>query len=141
MNLELSNLTEEQKKQIIELTKKFEQENEVDKLDYENDWVIAGMNKRVANSGNYMSKTAQDFFDLGLTAHTQEDAEKIRRRLLVEKELRDWAKKCKKPVRFDGEREQYYIEYVARYRDWETDRKSTRLNSSHSGESRMPSSA
>ena len=27
------------------------------------------------------------------------------------------------------------------YRDWETDRKSTHLNSSHSGESRMPSSA
>ena len=27
------------------------------------------------------------------------------------------------------------------YRDWETDRKSTRLNSRHSGESRMPSSA
>ena len=27
------------------------------------------------------------------------------------------------------------------YRDWETDRKSTRLNSSHSGESRMPSAA
>ena len=30
---------------------------------------------------------------------------------------------------------------VCCYRDWETDRKSTRLNSSHSGESRMPSSA
>ena len=30
---------------------------------------------------------------------------------------------------------------TAAYRDWETDRKSTRLNSSHSGESRMPSSA
>ena len=30
---------------------------------------------------------------------------------------------------------------VPEYRDWETDRKSTRLNSSHSGESRMPSSA
>ena len=29
----------------------------------------------------------------------------------------------------------------AEYRDWETDRKSTRLNSSHSGESRLPSSA
>ena len=27
------------------------------------------------------------------------------------------------------------------YRDWETDRKSTRLNSRHSGESRMPSPA
>ena len=33
-----------------------------------------------------------------------------------------------------------YIEGVA-YRDWETDRKSTRLNSSHSAKSRMPSSA
>ena len=32
-------------------------------------------------------------------------------------------------------------EPVVTYRDWETDRKSTRLNSSHSGESRMPSSA
>ena len=34
--------------------------------------------------------------------------------------------------------------YITRgyyYRDWETDRKSTRLNSSHSAKSRMPSSA
>ena len=31
--------------------------------------------------------------------------------------------------------------FLNTYRDWETDRKSTRLNSSHSGESRMPSSA
>ena len=30
---------------------------------------------------------------------------------------------------------------VAMYRDWETDRKSTRLNSSHRSLSRMPSSA
>ena len=30
---------------------------------------------------------------------------------------------------------------VSRYRDWETDRKSTRLNSSHRSVSRMPSSA
>ena len=31
--------------------------------------------------------------------------------------------------------------YKPPYRDWETDRKSTRLNSSHSAKSRMPSSA
>ena len=31
--------------------------------------------------------------------------------------------------------------FDAGYRDWETDRKSTRLNSSHSAKSRMPSSA
>ena len=30
---------------------------------------------------------------------------------------------------------------MTQYRDWETDRKSTRLNSSHSAKSRMPSSA
>ena len=35
----------------------------------------------------------------------------------------------------------YEINDIVDYRDWETDRKSTRLNSSHSGESRMPSSA
>ena len=39
-----------------------------------------------------------------------------------------------------------WIDYFAdegkvAYRDWETDRKSTRLNSSHSAKSRMPSSA
>ena len=32
-------------------------------------------------------------------------------------------------------------EVIGSYRDWETDRKSTRLNSSHSAKSRMPSSA
>ena len=31
--------------------------------------------------------------------------------------------------------------FIAAYRDWETDRKSTRLNSSHITRSRMPSSA
>ena len=34
-----------------------------------------------------------------------------------------------------------YLEMRTLYRDWETDRKSTRLNSSHSAKSRMPSSA
>ena len=33
------------------------------------------------------------------------------------------------------------VDKVEFYRDWETDRKSTRLNSSHSAKSRMPSSA
>ena len=34
-----------------------------------------------------------------------------------------------------------YIDLMGQYRDWETDRKSTRLNSSHLKLSRMPSSA
>ena len=43
----------------------------------------------------------------------------------------------------DGARseDEEYQKEIDAYRDWETDRKSTRLNSSHSGESRMPSSA
>ena len=45
-----------------------------------------------------------------------------------------------------SEAETHVAEYikantVPRYRDWETDRKSTRLNSSHEIPSRMPSSA
>ena len=44
-------------------------------------------------------------------------------------------------VRFDISVIQNSARYEVGYRDWETDRKSTRLNSSHSGESRMPSSA
>ena len=35
----------------------------------------------------------------------------------------------------------FFRDTFCSYRDWETDRKSTRLNSSHSAKSRMPSSA
>ena len=41
----------------------------------------------------------------------------------------------------DGIGYQDLIQEQTAYRDWETDRKSTRLNSSHSAKSRMPSSA
>jgi len=112
MNLELNNLTDEQKKQIIELAKKFEQENEVDKLNIETDYrVICG--EKPLNTTHGMSlKYAQDHFILGLTAHTKEEAEKIRRRLLVEKELRDWAKKCKEPVDLaNGMQKRWKIDY------------------------------
>ena len=36
---------------------------------------------------------------------------------------------------------EFAIKRLEKYRDWETDRKSTRLNSSHRSLSRMPSSA
>ena len=98
MNLELSNLTEEQKKQIIELAKKLEQENEIDKLDCEKDYSVVSYKGKVVEIMGASAEYVKDLFKLGLTAHTKEEAEKIRRRLLVEKELRDWAKKCKEPV-------------------------------------------
>ena len=112
MNLESSNLTEEQKKQIIELAKMFEQENEVDKLDYNNDWIAYNMSGGVEQTNCRGRSLSENLFDLGLTAHTKEEAEKIRRRLLVEKELRDWAKKCKDPVDIGNtDQEKYYVQY------------------------------
>ena len=44
-------------------------------------------------------------------------------------------------LRDDSNYMQWFITDSNSYRDWETDRKSTRLNSSHSAKSRMPSSA
>ena len=50
--------------------------------------------------------------------------------------LQGWEKLVKEGKALINQREQ-----TEAYRDWETDRKSTRLNSSHSAKSRMPSSA
>lgn len=111
MNLKLTNLTEEQKKQIIELAKKFEQENETDKLDYENDYSVVSYKGKVVETKGTSAEYVKDLFKLGLTAHTKEEAEKIRRRLLVEKELRDWAKKCKEPVNWESKQAKYCIGY------------------------------
>ena len=111
MNLELNNLTEEQKQQIIELAKKFEQENETDKLNKETDYCVVSNDGEVIKTNRVILEYAQECFNLGLTAHTIEEAEKIRRRLLVEKELRDWAKKCKEPVDWESGQRKYYVQY------------------------------
>ena len=47
---------------------------------------------------------------------------------------REWVIRLNEEIRNNPEKENFY-------RDWETDRKSTRLNSSHEIPSRMPSSA
>lgn len=112
MNLELNNLTDEQKKQIIDLAEKFKQENEIDKLDYNKDYVVLSTPGKVDNARVYSRAFTEEIFSLGLTAHTKEEAEKIRRRLLVEKELRDWAKKCKEPVDLaNGMQKRWKIDY------------------------------
>ena len=50
----------------------------------------------------------------------------------------EWYRKMLSVTTYKQLAEMYFD---ADYRDWETDRKSTRLNSSHSAKSRMPSSA
>ena len=61
--------------------------------------------------------------------------------------LRDWTQ-SEKIDELTIESERFFTRLIMKvddygcfYRDWETDRKSTRLNSSHSAKSRMPSSA
>ena len=67
----------------------------------------------------------------------------------LETQLKDIQDKQKadeeKRLKEQGDYKKLYEDLQAQlsngYRDWETDRKSTRLNSSHSAKSRMPSSA
>ena len=57
------------------------------------------------------------------------------------KPSRYWIKSMSSPNKWKDGDPRKGEKFFGSYRDWETDRKSTRLNSSHSGESRMPSSA
>ena len=64
---------------------------------------------------------------LGLNKKTDIISDEIKRLQALKKQAENRAEKM--------------VKYVSAYRDWETDRKSTRLNSSHRSLSRMPSSA
>ena len=59
---------------------------------------------------------------------------------LSEKRYQNYLK-LKKEERYIAGKTDEKIREEGKYRDWETDRKSTRLNSSHITRSRMPSSA
>ena len=78
--------------------------------------VYSGYAKFSRTSGTEMIKASADFADVKARFLIRYTTASIDRKMIV---------------RYDG----------MTYRDWETDRKSTRLNSSHSAKSRMPSSA
>ena len=80
-----------------------------------------GMGTEIKNEATVVVSAEQ-------TANAEVQTPKKRRGRGINNDLRDVTRK-----KFD--------ERTVRYRDWETDRKSTRLNSSHSAKSRMPSSA
>ena len=84
-----------------------------------------------------------------LSSTYQDDIEKLNRAWLaaaVNDGVNETAKKDVVLAQINTRKTQYATDRAAiiaqqPYRDWETDRKSTRLNSSHSAKSRMPSSA
>ena len=59
---------------------------------------------------------------------------------ILEKEIQQQSQQ-NKVFSFDRSFQEKIVQACLEYRDWETDRKSTRLNSSHLKLSRMPSSA
>ena len=79
-----------------------------------------------------------------MNTRTDADGNKV---LFLEEAQSDFGQSYKKEAgKAWEEADKKYADFMKRmenaiYRDWETDRKSTRLNSSHRSLSRMPSSA
>ena len=78
-----------------------------------------------------------------LDSGEKEKLEEIGGLKIKRSEPRAWWRKTvdSKEYQAVGEKQKKELEEIIVYRDWETDRKSTRLNSSHLKLSRMPSSA
>ena len=92
--------------------------------------------------------TRQDYENLlGMSEHKEKALEKLRELAGFDDRI---VTRATKPLNPDDPMSDWEVEEIPnpyplhdtkRYRDWETDRKSTRLNSSHRSLSRMPSSA
>ena len=74
----------------------------------------------------------------GFSPGDSTDTAYVQRYIRGDAEIKDIREKGYAVPKEGGKQKKYW---TADYRDWETDRKSTRLNSSHSAKSRMPSSA
>ena len=83
-----------------------------------------GMNAVIANAEKYMELQTR-----------------LRATALKLTNVNDWVNQDGQPYLEISGTNKVAAGFGKSYRDWETDRKSTRLNSSHSAKSRMPSSA
>ena len=96
---------------------------------------IAEINKKARSDNSLTARQREQLYIQADNLAKQDLADKV---AIAKEELRILKAKAKKEVDTSDETKN---KIAQAYRDWETDRKSTRLNSSHSGESRMPSSA
>ena len=113
MELNIKGLTKEQLYSIRKQIEEFEKENEKPKdvIDYENGWTINPL-KGATSIYNYAGEITECLYALGLYRDTEEECEKLIKKMKIEHRLRQWSKMCKDKVDWeDGKHNKYFIRY------------------------------
>ena len=119
-------LMESIKTQIAE----FEKENKKPKdvIDYEYGWII--VNDKARQAVDFLNETIRKSYSIGLYRDTQEEAEKLLRKMNIEHRLRQWAKMCKEKVNWSNSKQyKFYMCVEDNYVkiDWLSDRKESSI--------------
>lgn len=101
-------LMESIKKHIAEYEK--ENQKPKDVIDYENGWVV-DLN-RVAKIKQYNNVHIYGLYSTGLYRDTQEEAEKLLRKMQIEHRLKQWAKMCKEKVDWKDEEQEKMCVFI-----------------------------
>jgi hypothetical protein len=108
--LNLEGLTQEQLNSIKKQIEEFEKENEKPKdvIDYVNGWIADGDIGSCTDEYSHMG--VDNMHSLGLYRDTEEECEKLIKKMKIEHRLRQWSKMCKDKVDWsDKEQDKYYI--------------------------------
>ena len=114
MNLEIDNLTPEQidslKTQIAEYEKENENQKPKDVIDYEDGWII--VNDKAKQAVDFLNETIRKSYSIGLYRDTQEEAEKLLRKMKIKRRLRQWAKMCKEKADYFNTSQEKFYAYI-----------------------------
>ena len=129
---------EESKAKLQELKFKFKQNSELSFKHYVTEYNEDSRHREIVQLIDSKKKEIEE-----ITSFKQEapDTSSLREQIRILREENDKLKQNLFLLKKSMESEKKVEVLEKRYRDWETDRKSTRLNSSHITRSRMPSSA
>ena len=114
--LNLEGLTQEQLDSIKKQIEVFEKENEKPKdvIDYENGWIVSSMVAEADKICRYTPLYVTMMHSIGLCRDTEEECEKLIKKMKIEHRLRQWAKMCNDKVDWsDSAQCKYYISFDA----------------------------